>query len=148
MLEPSVANRLLALHNVRLVAVLHDGHQVVLLGEPQLQVLALAAVREDGHILASGLRLHHHLHGDVLVGEVAAGLALGIARATEQERCLLLDAGLVGLAHHLEVGDAAQVVMLNGLREVEGDVIAGSQDAVLGLWLPEQARAAGVLDAR
>ena len=81
---------------------------------------------KERHVLACVVRPDEHLHADVLVGEVAAGLALGIARATEQERCLLLDAGLVGLAHHLEVGDAAQVVMLNGLREVEGDVITGS----------------------
>ena len=119
----------------------------MLLGEPQLQALALAAVREDGHLLASGLRLHHHLDGDVLVGEVAASLRAGMAVAGELQRRSLLHSRLVGLAHHLEVGGGLQVVVLYVFREVEDDVVAGAQDAVLGLGCAEELRAARVLHA-
>ena len=96
-------------------AVVDDCLQPALLGEPQLQALALAAVREEGHVVAGVLGLDHHLQGDVLIGEVAARLGLCIAVAAELQRRSLLHGRLVGLAHHLEVGGSLQVVVLDVL---------------------------------
>ena len=104
-------------------------------------------MREDRHVLTRVLGLDEHFDGDVLVGKVTPRLALGISFSAEQQRRFLLHGGLVGLAHHLEV-ICLEVIVLDVLREVEDDVVAGAQDAVLGFHGAEELRPPCVLDAR
>ena len=107
----------------------------------------LKAVREDGHVPSGVVGLDHHLDGDVLVGKIAAGLALCISLAVELERRSLLQTGLVGLALHIEVGGALQVVVFDILGEVEDDVVAYAQHSVLRVGTAEELRTSRVLHA-
>ena len=123
-------------------------HLEVFLGcKPKLQAVSVDTVAEDRHVNGCSIGLDHHVEREVFVREVALCLGFGIALLFKLQRGFLLDVALVGFAHHLEVGDAAEVVRLDVLREVEDDVVAGIEDAVLGLWRVEELRAAGVLDA-
>ena len=123
-LEASTFQRLVALEDVRSVTVFNDHRQMLVGTEPQLQIPALCAVREDGHGLIGFVWLDHHLDGDVLVAEIAVGLRAGIAVASELQRRGFLNGRLVGLAHHIEVGGGLQIVILYVFGEVEDDVAA------------------------
>ena len=123
-LEASTFQRLVALEDVRSVTVFNDHRQMLVGTEPQLQIPAFSAVREDGHGLIGFVWLDHHLDGDVLVAEVAVGLRAGIAVASELQRRGFLDGRLVGLAHHIEVSGGLQIVIFYILGEVEDDVVA------------------------
>ena len=101
-------------------------------------------MREDRHVLARIVRLDHHLYGHALVAEVTTRFHLCVAVAAKLQRRRLLDGGLVGLAHHLEVGGGLQVVVFYVLREVEHDVVACPYDAALRLWCAEELRTARV----
>ena len=102
-------------------------------------------MREERHGLAGLVGVYHQVDGQVLVGKVALGLGLHVAVAVEAQADVACHGVVVHLALHLEVGDTAQVVILNVLREVEHDVLTGTHDAVHRLWRAEQLRATGVL---
>ena len=144
-LESLAGQRCLALQDIRSVAILHDCHQALVLREPQLQVLAFAAVRENWHVLRHLVRFDHHLDGHVLVAEVATYLRLCEAVTTKLQRRCFLHGSLVGLTHHFEVGGGLQVVILDVLREVEDDVVANFHHTSLWFWCAEQLRTARVL---
>ena len=121
-----------------------NSFQTLVFGKPQLQLLAVAAMREDGHVDARVVGLNHHLHGHVLIGEVAACLALGIALAEELEGRCFLYAALVGFALHLKVGGGLQVVVFDVFGEVEDDVVASTQHTVFRFGVAEELWTAGV----
>ena len=63
--------------------VVDDGTEALVLGEPQLQLLAVAAMREDRHGHVFVLGFDHHLNGHALVGKVAVGLTLCVSLVLE-----------------------------------------------------------------
>ena len=121
--------------------------QFVVLGQPQLQFLSVGAVREQRHVASCVVGLYHQVDGQVLAAEVTAGIALDAALAVELHTDVLRDAVVVHLALHFEVGDSREVVVLDILREVEDDVVAGGQQSALWLRRAEQLRTARILDA-
>ena len=127
--------------------VVNHGLQLEVAGKPQLQFLSVGAVREKRHFATGLRRLHHHVDGQVLIAEVALGLALNAGRRTiELHAYHLRQVIVVNLALHLEVGDGAQVIVLDILREVEYHVVASRQQAALWFGRAEQLWASGILD--
>ena len=102
-------------------------------------------MREDWHIATRLIRLDHHLHRHILVGEVTARLTLGICLLAKEQCGLLSQFALIGFTHHLEIGGGLQVVTLDTLREVEYHALASCQHAFLGVGLAEQLRTSRIL---
>ena len=118
---------------------------MLLLCEPQLHIQSVGAVTEHWHFLACVIRTYHHVERYALARTVLACFCLSITCASEQQRRGFLNVGLVGLTNDLKVCDAAEVVVLDGFREVEDDIIARAEDAVARFRRTEQSWTACVL---
>ena len=132
---------------LRLEGLLVDhGSQLLVLGQPELQLLAVGAVREERHVAVRSGGVHPHFDGQVLAGEVALGLRLHAGLSGELQAHILRDVIVVHLAPYLEVAGGAQVVVVDVLREVEHDVVVQQEQSALRFGCAEQLRATRVLD--
>ena len=81
-------------------------------------------MREQRHVaICCCVGLHTQVDGHILAAEVALGLCLHTGLVSKYHTYSLRQVIVVHLALHLEVGDLAQTVVLNVLREVEYYII-------------------------
>ena len=139
--------RLVYCSHAHKLLVVHHGLQLVVLSQPQLQLVAVGAVREQWHVAMSrSVRLYTQVDGHILAAEVALGLSLHAGLVSKLHTYCLRQVIVVHLALHLKVGYLAQTVVLNVLREVENYIITSVQYAALWFGLTEHLRTTCVLD--
>ena len=103
-------------------------------------------MREDGHGLLLVSRIEHHVNGEALARQVAAALCDYIGFTSEGQRCRCCHVIAILRTQHLEVINLAQVIASEGLRELNDDIVANSQNTVGRLWCTKGYRQTGILD--